>query len=112
MIGKRLITQRAVSLSEVKDILKDRAEVGELTYEQNLANEYSKKFAKLPAGKAKKLEEAIKAVAPDFTDDVVVKLVDMLPQNPEQFRLVVPKTVKAEDDIQSKILELTQKAID
>ena len=112
MIGKRLITQRAVSLSEVKDILKDRSEVGELTYEQNLANEYSKKFAKLPASKAKKLEEAIRALVPDWTDDIVVKLVDMLPQNPDQFRLVVPKTVKIEDDVQSKILELTKKAAD
>lgn len=111
MIGKRMILSRPVGLPEVKDILKDRAEAGvELTYEQNLTNEYAKKFSKVSASKAKKLSEQIREVNNEIPEDINAKILDFMPTTADQLRLIVPKTVKMDDSQQSKILDLVKEA--
>lgn len=111
MIGKRMILQRPVSLPEIKDILKDRAEAGvDLTYEQNLTNEYAKKFAKISASKAKKLAEQVREVNAEVPEDVIAKILDFMPTSLDEMRLIVPKTIKLEDADQSKIVELVKEA--
>ena len=47
MIGKRVLSQEAVSLAEVKEITEARQKEGELTYEQTLTLDYCKKFARI-----------------------------------------------------------------
>lgn len=109
MIGKKLISIKPIALSEVKDIIKERSEVGELTYEQNLSNEYSKKFSKLPKAKAEKLLQEIKE-ALEMPEDFAVKIVDVLPDEIEKLRLLAPKGFKLPEDKMQKIIELVKKA--
>ena len=47
MIGKKLINSEPISLAEAKELIDARKKEGELSYEQNLTLEYTKKFAKL-----------------------------------------------------------------
>jgi len=51
MIGKKIIVQSNVPLHEVKTILSERNKDGELSYEQQAAFDYSKKFAKITPAK-------------------------------------------------------------
>ena len=101
MIGKKLLASKPVTLSEVKEYLKERSEQGELTYEQNLTNEYVKKYAKLAKTKAAKLLEELKAID-GMSEELAVKMVDLMPQGIDVLRLLVGKGAKIkEEDLQS-----------
>lgn len=106
MIGKKLISIKPVSLAAVKDVLKQRSESSEPTYEQNLTSDYVKKFAKLPLAKAVKLLEELKGIeALRDSEEVVVKIVDILPEDLDRLRLILPKGFKAKDEELQKIIE-------
>ena len=105
MIGKKLLATKPVSLSEVKEILKDRGEKGELTYEQNLTSEYVKKFSRLSKSKVEKAFESFMKVE-GITEDLAVKLCDVLPQSVERLRLLVPKSAKFSDDQMNQLLSI------
>jgi DNA-directed RNA polymerase subunit F len=109
MIGKKLLASKPITLAEVKDYLKDRSEQSELTYEQNLTNEYVKKFAKLAKTKAAKLLEELKAIE-GMNEELAVKVVDLMPQSLDILRLVVPKGVKVSDEGLQAVLKAVKSA--
>jgi len=101
MIGKKLLASKPVTLSEVKEYLKERSDQGELTYEQNLTNEYVKKYAKLAKTKAAKLLEELNAID-GMNEELAVKIVDLMPQSIDVLRLLIGKGAKIkEEDLQS-----------
>ena len=107
MIGKRLISQRPVTLAFVRETLKERAGEGELTYEQNLTSEYVKKNAKLSLTKAGKLLEELLKVE-GVTEELAVKIVDLLPSDLESLHLVLQKDFKLNEDSLKHVLELVK----
>jgi len=109
MIGKKLLASKPVCLADVKEILKERAEEGELTYEQTLTNDYSKKFAKLSKTKAAKLIEDLNSVE-NMTDELAVKIADIAPASMDILKLLVLKGSKISDDDMQKILKLVKEA--
>ena len=59
MIGKEQSEPEPISVVEAFEILEERKKEGELGYEQQLAYEHAKKFAKLSKEKAEKLEKEL-----------------------------------------------------
>lgn len=108
MIGKKIISNKAVPLFEVKEILAERNEKGELTYEQNLTYGYSKKFSKISKSKGAKLLDELKNIE-GIDEKLAVKLVDILPKDLEDLNLVIPKGIKIEEDKLQEILKTIKK---
>lgn len=109
MIGKKLLASKPVTLSDVKEYLKERSEQGELTYEQNLTNDYVKKYAKLAKTKAAKLFEQVMAIE-GINEEIAVKIVDLMPQNLDVLKLLVPKGAKVKEEDLQAILKAVKDA--
>jgi len=90
MIGKQTIANKPTTLAEVAEILEDRKKEGELGFEQQATAEYSKKFAKVSKKKALEMLEDLQKIE-KIKPDVAVKIVDILPKNVEQLRLILSK---------------------
>jgi DNA-directed RNA polymerase subunit F len=84
---------RLVSLAEVKAMLekaqKDRAE---LTYEQKIALEHAKRFARVDAKTAKALSAAIVAAMPGLEEKFALRVADLLPQHPDDVKAIFQKS--------------------
>lgn len=107
MIGKRLEDSRFVPLFEVKELLKEREEGGELTYEQTLTKDYVQRFSKLTKANGRKFVEELSALVDD--PQVAVKIADILPDSVEKLRLIFPKGAKVEDAKLEGIVKLIKK---
>ncbi|MEA3189704.1 MAG: DNA-directed polymerase subunit [Thermoplasmata archaeon] len=88
---------RLVSLAEVKAMLekaqKDRlAADGELTYEQKIALEHAKRFARIGAPEAKKIVAAVHKALPDLEEKFAIRVADLLPQHPDDVRAILQKS--------------------
>lgn len=90
MIGRELIEQRDVSLSEVKSVLKKREKDSELSYEQKAAYDYAKDEAKRGIRKTKQLiDELVKIEKID--EHMAVMIADNNPKDKEDLRLITEK---------------------
>jgi len=108
MIGSKIIEQKPISMDQVKEMLTERKKEKDLSYEQDLTLAYAKKFAKLTpaqAEKARKDFEAISGLGPEL----VVKLLDFLPDKKEIIELLLQKEPPVDDAAKQKILELGKK---
>ena|SRR3989338_86330 len=112
MIGKHISSVKNLSLLEVKDTIKERLAVKEkgeeVSYEQNLANEYSKKFSKLSNAKQEKLLKELSEIE-GISEDLALKIVDILPEDLAELRLLVPKSPEFDDAKLGKVLDLLSK---
>ena len=90
MIGKKTIQTRPAALGEVAEILSERKGDGELGFEQQATLEYSQKFAKLTADKAKKLSAEL-AKLEKVSPDAAAKIADLLPKKRGELSLVFAK---------------------
>jgi len=103
--------KRYLTLAEVKDILSKLVEERELTLEQKYALKHAEDFAKLNVEDALKLKEELMEL-PFITERIAVKIVDILPQSPEEVRAIFfkePITINLEDV--QKILDIVKKYI-
>src|SRR4029077_9270828 len=84
---------RLVSLAEVKAMLekaqKDRAE---LTYEQKIALEHAKRFARVEPKVAKEIAKAVQAALPGVEEKFALRVADLLPQHPDDVRAIFQKS--------------------
>ena len=108
MIGEKLLGQKAVSLSDVKELLGERKKEKDLTYEQDLTQKYAKRFCKLSPAEAEKLQKEL-AKFPELDDVLVAKILDLLPDKIETLQLLIPKEAKVSDEAAQKILVLCKK---
>jgi len=84
---------RLVSLAEVKAMLeKSQGEREELTYEQKIALEHAKRFARIDAKTAKKLTAEISKALPGLEEKFCVRVADLLPQHPDDVRAILQKS--------------------
>ncbi len=84
---------RLVSLAEVKTMLeKAQTERAELTYEQKIALEHAKRFARVNATVAKKIVAQISAAMPGVEDKFAVRVADLLPQHADDVRAIFQKS--------------------
>lgn len=98
-----------VSLSEVKTLLEKEEKKRELTYEQKLALEHAKHFAKINVTKAKKMAQELTELD-RITEPFAYKIVDILPLHPEEVRAIFAKErFTLEDSEIKKIIKIVEK---
>ena len=104
------VEERLVTLTEVKDMLeKAEQERGELTYEQKLALEHARRFARYTAENLKKLIEDLRQ-NPKIDYAMAVRLADIAPNHPDDVRAVFAKARGNLDDAEvQKVLEAIRK---
>lgn len=103
--------KKYLTLAEVREILTNLMKERELTLEQRYALKHAEDFSKLDIKKSLELKEELMKL-PFMTERVAVKIVDILPQTPEEVRAILykePMTITLEE-IQ-KILETVKKYI-
>jgi len=102
--------ERFVTLAEVKELLeKAEAGRGELSYEQKLALEHARRFAKFTAPNAKRLIEEI-TQNPKVDALSAIRVADMAPNHSDDVRALFAKSRANLDDAEvQKILESVQK---
>lgn len=107
MLGKEAHSVKAVTVSDVVEILEDRKKSGELTYEQQIALEHAKKFAqtKAHASKVKTALEGLNILNPNS----ILKVLEIMPKNAMLLRQILMQEKKAfsNDDL-NKILAITK----
>ncbi|PIU21252.1 MAG: hypothetical protein COT15_03195 [Candidatus Diapherotrites archaeon CG08_land_8_20_14_0_20_34_12] len=109
MIGEKILEEKFVCLPQVKELLKDRkVEDKEPTYEQAGSTKYVKQFAKVTDKQAEKLMEELMKLE-GMTQELAVKVVDLLPKDKEIVKAMMKKGETISDDNVTKILELTEK---
>lgn len=92
MIGKEVSPGKPVPVSLVRDFLTKREKDGELHYEQKLALEYSRKFARLESDKVTKLLGELMALGiPRFKDRHATKITDVMPMDEEGVKAIFAK---------------------
>lgn len=82
--------KKVATLAEVRDILLERQEQGELTAEQKLALEHSQKFARSESKKSRKLVKEL--IELGFVSELnAVKIADIMPDHPDDIRALFAK---------------------
>lgn len=101
--------KKHLTLAEVKDIITERQNDGELTAEQKLALEHSQKFARVETKKARKLVKELLELG--FVSEVnAVKIVDIMPTHADDVRLIFSKErASVEKKDIEKILSVVEK---
>ncbi len=101
--------KKVVTLAEVKEILSERQNDGELTAEQKLAMEHATKFARTDAKKAKKLTKDLLELG--FVSEVnAAKIADLMPTTADDVRLVFSKErASVEKKDIEKVLSVVEK---
>jgi DNA-directed RNA polymerase subunit F len=95
-----------VPLAKVKDLLGEEAARRTLPREAGLAHQHAEQFARLTTEQTAKLLGDLRAL-PFVDANVAVKIADVLPQYPEEIRLLFSKERVALDEEQvAKILEI------
>ncbi|HYA70064.1 MAG TPA: RNA polymerase Rpb4 family protein [Thermoplasmata archaeon] len=95
-----------VPLAKVKDLLTEEAAHRTLPREAGLAHQHAEQFARLSPEQTAKLLGELRAL-PYVDASVAVKIADILPQYPEEIRLLFSKERVALDEEQvTRILEI------
>ncbi len=89
MIGKKILRERYVTIAEASEIMNERAQIGELSYEQGCALDYLQKFTKLDKETAKKLVEELISLGVD--EKTAVKIADILPEDIDDLKAIYYK---------------------
>ncbi|HZY71006.1 MAG TPA: RNA polymerase [Thermoplasmata archaeon] len=95
-----------VALSRVRDLLADEAQRRTLPREATLALQHAEGFHKLDQAETDKLIAELRAL-PFLDATLAVKLADVLPQYPEEVRLLLSKERVLLDEAQlTRLLEI------
>jgi len=105
MIGKQTVSEKPISVPEVKKILEERKERGELTYEQKVTLEYAQEFGKTGP---RKLKEALEKLADmGIEPKMAIRVADVRPTSKEELKLIFEKTrLGLKDEQVKKILDI------
>jgi len=102
---------RLVTLAEVKAMLAEAQESREeLTYEQKIALEHARRFARVGAAEAASLVQELKAAFPAVDEKFAVRIADLLPQHVDDVQSILQKArvdLSAED--LEKVLDIVDK---
>lgn len=108
MIGKEVIESEPIAGVKVKEVLEEYSENNELTYEQNITLNHLSRFKRFSLEDS---EEIIEKLENDFNlrPKVAVHIVDLVPQDLADLRLIFAKEPKQVDkEEMEKILELLE----
>lgn len=108
MIGKNVIKSEPIPSVKVKEVLEEFSEENELNYEQNITLNHLARFKRYSVEDS---EEILEKLVNDFNlrEKVAVHIVDLVPQDLADLRLIFAKEpTKVDNDEMKKILELLE----
>ncbi len=99
---------RLVTLAEVKTMLEGAAEVREdMTYEQKIALEHARRFARLDEKKAQNVVKGVQKIVPEAEQKYAVRIADLLPVHPDDVRSIFQKArLELSDEQVEKIIDV------
>lgn len=111
LLDEEVEVGRLVSLAEVKTMLEAAAETREeMTYEQKIALEHARRFARLDEKAAAGLIADLKAMFPEADELYAFKVADLTPQHPDDVRSIYQKSgVDLSDDDLEKVIDTVDK---
>jgi len=103
----KILDEEYVTKAEIKKILSERKDV---EMEQKLAKEHASNYKKLKLEKALKLKDDLKKLGnPKLKNDLIVKIVDILPQSIDELRVVLQMSlIPFNDEEIEKVFELVK----
>lgn len=102
---------RLVTLAEVKAMLTEAQESREeLTYEQKIALEHARRFARVDAAGATALVKDLRGAFPQLDEKFAVRIADLLPQHVDDIQSILQKARAdlSEEDLE-KVLDIVDK---
>ncbi|MFC2175301.1 RNA polymerase Rpb4 family protein [archaeon] len=110
MIGKEMVEEKDITVSDVKNILSKRKKEGELSYEQKLSYDYSAEFGRLSVTRARELVDGLMKI--ENLDGITsVQIADNLPADKDDLMVILEKRRKSLTDAEvKKALDLVAKA--
>lgn len=109
MIGKRIIESEPISGSEVKAIIEEYSEDNELNYEQNLTLNHLARFKRYSFEDSQEIVEKLQETLPNLKTKVAVHIVDLVPQDLADLRLIFAKEAYQPDkEEMEQILEILE----
>ncbi len=84
------MSERYISLAEVRDLLTAENEKRELLTTQKAAMEHARTVSTLTVDQANALVSEVSQI-PEITEAIAVKIADLLPQYPEDIRAIISK---------------------
>ncbi len=106
----KVLSERNLTLAEVRDVLEKIESKRELTNLERYTLEYARKFAKIedPAKSRQIVEELVRTF--DLPESIAVQLVNIKPRDQGEVRLILAPLNKVySDDDYRKMLELVNK---
>lgn len=108
MIGKKIIATEPIQSVKVKDVLNEYSEGNELTYEQNITLNHLSRLSHYSAEDSDKIIEELEAM--DIKPKVAVRIVDLIPVDLSDLRLIFAKEIKQPSkEEMEQILEILAK---
>ena len=109
MIGKKIIETEPISRAEVEEILDEFSQDNELNYEQNVTLNHIKRFKRYSAEDSAEIMEKLRENFPNLRDRVIVHIVDLVPEDLADMRLIFAKEPYQADKAEMEaILELIE----
>jgi DNA-directed RNA polymerase subunit F len=107
MIGKEKSETKVATLAEVLEILEERKKVGDVGYEQQITEEYAKKFSKLSVSDARKMMKELAEFG--IGEKTAAKVVEIMPNDLMQLKQVLLIEKKpVEEDTVNKIFDVVK----
>ena len=108
MPGKEMSERKPVTMIEACDILEERKKESELGYEQKLAYEHTKKFARLKSKEAMEMRKEI--VEAGMSEATATKIVDIMPVDVIQLKQVlIMGKEQVEEDKVNELIKIVEK---
>ncbi len=110
LLEEEVESGRLVSLGEVKEMLEAaEGDRDDLTYEQKIALEHARRFARIDSKTAEKLVADLKKLHPDCEDTFHYNIADLVPQHLDDIASIYQKSGL---DLDDAALEGIQAVID
>ncbi len=99
---------RLISLAEVKHMLTEAQEAREeMTYEQKIAMEHARRFARIEVEAATKVVAAVEELLPGIEQKYAIRVADLLPLHPDDVRGIFQKSRhELDEDTVEKIIDI------
>lgn len=108
MIGKKIIATEPIQSVKVKEIIDDYSQDNELTYEQNITLNHLSRLSHYSSEDSDKIVKELEDM--DIKTKVAVRIVDLIPNDFSDLRLIFAKEVKhPSTEEMEKILEILGK---
>ena len=91
MIGKKTLETEPIPAAKVKEILEEFSNDNELNYAQNITLNHLSRFKKYSVEDTEEIMEKLKEAFPNLRTRVVVHIVDLVPKDLADLRLIFAK---------------------